>query len=204
MAFRKIVETAIDRTKFAGLSLPMILKRPKYLILFILSFLLILYIFCFFGSGGSNWGLLWSGIPFASKIELLGRVATSMLECFRSLYSISLVLLSLLQALIIVQLVFSWRNREKDAAIDGASTGSIGAVLSFVALGCPSCGVGLLAPILSGIAGASAAALAETIGIFLTVIAFILLIFTVIRLGYIDYVLIINQKAPKEEHAKSH
>jgi hypothetical protein len=102
-----------------------------------------------------------------------------------------------------MQLIFTRRHREKNVALDSASTGGIGAILGFVALGCPSCGIGLLTPILSAIAGSAATALAESIGRFFTFAAFALLLFTTVRLGYIDYI-IISSKNYKEEHAKSH
>ena len=57
-------------------------------------------------------------------------------------------------------------------------------------------------PIISAVAGASAVAMAETISQIFTIIAFGLLIFTILRLGYIDYVLAsVNNR--KEKHAKS-
>jgi uncharacterized membrane protein len=110
--------------------------------------------------------------------------------------------MALLQGVIIMQLVFTWKNRERDMAIDGASTGTIAAILGFITLGCPSCGVGLLSAILTAIAGTGAAVLAERIGFILIILAFILMIYTIIRLGYIDYVIISSKKA-KESHAKS-
>ena len=100
--------------------------------------------------------------------------------------------------MLLLALVFAWRHREKSVALDGASTGGIGAILGFVALGCPSCGIGLLMPLLTAIAGAGAAALAESIGHIFTIIAFVLLIFTIVRLGYIDYVLIQSEMAKRK------
>jgi len=203
MAIRKIAETIADRSKFALVSSGYILRRPKYLCGFIFSFLIILYIFSFFRDGSSNWQLIWSGLAINQKIEILGRAGAGILDNFTSLYGITIIFLSLLQAAVITHLVFAWRHREKNVALDGASTGGVGAILGFVALGCPSCGVGLLMPLLSAIAGASAAALAESIGLIFTILAFGLLLFTIIRLGYINYV-IISSRNYKEEHAKSH
>ena len=103
----------------------------------------------------------------------------------------------------IMLLIFAWRNREKEHAIDGASTGSIGAIFGFVALGCPTCGVSLLAPLLTAIAGAGAMAAAESVSRVLTILAFILLIYTVIKLGYISFITISTKKYKEKKHAKS-
>lgn len=147
--------------------------------------------------------MLWSGLPFGRKMEVLGRVFPAMLDNFGSLYGWTIVLLAFLQAVIIMQLVFAWRHREKDSALGGASTGGVGAALGFIALGCPSCGVGLLTPLLSAIAGGAAATLAEGASFVFTILAFALLVYTFIKLGYINYIIITNSNT-KEEYAKNH
>ncbi len=202
MAIRKIAETVADRTKFALLSLAELVKKPRYLVVGIVAFLVFLYLLAFFRDGGSNWQLVWSGLPLGDKLNVLGRVWLDVFVCHKSLYGVLIIFMALLQGTIIMQLVFTWRNRERDKAIDGASTGTIATILGFITLGCPSCGVGLLSAILAAIAGTGAAALAEQIGAVLIVIAFILMLYTVIRLGYIDFVIISSKKA-KESHAKS-
>ena len=203
MAIRKIIETVSDRSKFALVSTGYLFKKPKYLCVFLLSFLVFLYFLTFFRDGSSNWQLIWSGLAIDSKLEVLGRIFPAILENFCSFYGLTIIFLSLLQGVILMQIVFAWRNREKEQSLNTASTGGVGAILGFLALGCPSCGIGLLTPLLSAIAGASAVALSETIGYILTILAFGLLIFSIIRLGYINYIIIAN-KNYKEEHAKGH
>ncbi len=203
MAVRTIIETVSDRSKFALVSTVYLLKKRKYLLSFLISFFVFLFFLTFFRDGSSNWQLIWSGLPLDRKLEVIGKIFPAMLENFISLYGVTIIFLSFFQAIVIMQIIFAWRNREKNGALDSASTGGIGAILGFIALGCPSCGVGLLTPLLSAIAGASAVALAETIGHIFTILAFALLLFSIIRLGYINYV-IIGSKNYKEEHAKSH
>ena len=203
MAIRKIIETVSDRSKFALVSTGYLLKKPKYLLIFLFSFVVFIYFLTFFRDGNSNWQLIWSELGIERKIEVLGRVFPAMLENFGSFYGISIIFLSLFQAVIVAQLVFAWRHREKDQQLHGASTGGIGALLGFVTLGCPSCGIGLLAPMFSAIAGAGAVALTDAIGQIFSILAFALLLFAIIRLGYINYI-IISSKNYKEGHAKSH
>ena len=199
MAIRKIIETISDRSKFALLSTGRILRKIKYLAIFLVSLFIFLYILSFFKDGSGNWQLLWSGLAIDRKIQILGRVFADIFSNFTSLYGVTIIFLSLLQALVVMHLVFAWKHREKNHALDGASTGGIGAILGFVALGCPSCGIGLLTPLLSAIAGASAVALAEGISQLFTIAAFLLMIFTIIRLGYINYIIISSNK---EEHGE--
>lgn len=209
MVFRKITKkvkyllsTLADRTKFAIVSIGYLLRRPKYLACFLISLFLFLYILSFFKNGNGNLLLLFSGISFGMKMELLGRVAVDILGNFTDLYGLLIIALSILQALTIMLLIFAWRHREKEHAIDGASTGSIGAIFGFVALGCPTCGVSLLAPLLTAIAGTGAMAAAEGVSRVLIILAFILLIYTVIKLGYISFITIGSKKYKEKKHAK--
>ncbi len=202
--FKRLLETASDRSKLALVGIGRLLKRPKYLITFLISLLLLLFILNFFKDGNTNWALMTSGLEFSRKLEVLGRVCGEILLNFCSLHGVMIILMALMQALIIPLLIHSWRCRAKEQALDGASTGSIGSVLGFVALGCPSCGVGLLTPILTAIAGTSAMALAENVSRIFSALALLLLLYTTIKLGYITYVNISNEQSKKEQHAKSH
>ena len=203
MAVRKIIETISDRAKFSLISTSYVLKKPKYLILCLASFLIFVYFLTFFRDGNSNWQLIWSGLPFSRKLEVLGRIFPAIVENFTSMYGVTIIFLSLFQAIVIAQLVFAWRHRDKTSAINGASTGGIAAVFGFLALGCPTCGIGLLTPVLSAIAGSAAVSLAESLGYIFTIIAFLLLFYTIIQLGYTNYISIINERH-EEEHAKRH
>lgn len=190
MAIRKIAETAFDRLKFACASTGLIIKRPKAVLLFLLSLLVFLYFLTFFRDGSSNWQLIWSGLAFDQKLEVMGRIFPAIAENFCSFYGATIILLSLIQALIVVHLVFAWRHRERDAVLNSASTSGVGAIFGFIALGCPSCGIGLLTPLLSAIAGGAAVALAEGLGYVFTALAFVLLIYSFVKLGYTNYVTI--------------
>ena len=197
-------ESFCDRVKCTLVAIYELWHNPKYLSCFVISFLLFLFVLSFFKDGDSNWQLLWSGLAFDRKLAMLGQVCLSILTNFISWSGLVIVLMSLLQALVVMLLVFAWRHRQKESVIDGASTGGIGAIFGFIALGCPSCGVGLLTPILTTIAGAGAMAMAETVSNIFTILALILLFYTVIKLGYINYVTITAAKATKNKEEKSH
>ena len=204
ISLRTFFETTIDHCKLSVSGILKLLKRPKYLIAFLLSLFCFLFILSFFKDGSGNWSLLWSPLGFSRKISLIGQVLLDILANFSSLYGIIILLMALLQALIVPLLIYTWKQRVQDAknkdnAIDGASTSGIGAILGFVALGCPSCGVGLLMPILTAIAGASALAVAETVSHLFTIVAFWLLFYTVVRLGYLSFINICNEKSKEEK-----
>lgn len=206
---KQLFETFTDRCKLAMVGTFELLKRPKYLAAGLISLVIFLFILSFFKDGDSNWLLLTSGLDMGRKMEVIGRTFAGILQNFTSLYGVIITIMAILQALIIPLLIYTWKQRARDAknkdnALDGASTGSIGAILGFIALGCPTCGVGLLMPILTAIVGAGALAMAETVSNIFTIVAFVLLFYTVIKLGYITFVNLSAEKYKKEKkHAKS-
>ena len=199
---KNLFETFIDRCKFAVVGYKYLLSRPRYVVALVISFLIFLYVLSQLQNSGANWQLLWSGLDFGRKMEIFGRSLFSMLENFTSFMGIVIVLLALMQSLCVAGIVFAIRHRQKDEAINGASAGSIASILAFVTLGCPTCGMTLLTPLLTMIAGTSAVALAEKLGIILSIVAFVLLFFTLIHLGYLIFVNVSAERA-KEKHAKS-
>ena len=197
-----LFETFVDRTKFAVVGYKYLLSRPRYIIALAISFLIFLYILSQLQNGGSNWQLLWSGLDFGRKMEVFGLSLLSMLENFTSFLGVLIVFLALMQSLCVAGIVFAIRHRQKDDAINGASAGSIASILAFVTLGCPTCGMTLLTPLLTMVAGTGAIALAERLGIILSIVAFVLLFFTLVQLGYQIFVNVSAERA-KEKHAKS-
>ena len=195
-------ESFVDRTKFALVGYKYLLQKPRYITALIISFLIFLYILTQLQDGGSNWQLLWSGLDFGRKMQVFGMSLFAMLQNFTSLMGVVIVILALMQSLCVAGIVFAIRHRQKDDAINGASTGSIASILAFVTLGCPTCGMTLLTPLLTMIAGTSAVALAEKLGVILSIVAFVLLFFTLVQLGYQIFVNVSAERA-KEKHAKS-
>ncbi len=190
-------EAFTNKAKYAVVGCGYCVRRPKYIALFVASFLFFLFFLTFFRDGNGNWQLLWSGLSFGYKMKVLGLVCLAMFGNFASLYGISLIFLSLLQALAIALIVFAWRNRKREAALDGASAGGFASLLGFATLGCPTCGISFLTPILSALAGASATMLAERIGTVLSILAFALLLYAIVKLGYTVYIIVGTSK--KEE-----
>ena len=200
--FKDWCAEAADHTKLATIGAGYCIRRPKYLTAFIISFLFFLFLMTFFSDGTSNWHLLWSHISIGDKIEMLGGVSLKMLENFRSLYGIAIILICLMQGLVIMLLIFNYRNREKSVAVEGIQNSGIASVISLLALGCPGCGISIFTPILTAVAGASATVLAERIGIFCAVAAFALLFYTFVKLGFFVFITVSARKY-KEKNEKN-
>ncbi len=188
-----------NKAKYAIVGAGYCLRRPKYLIAFIISTVFFLYILTFFRDGNSNWLLLWSGLSSGRKFELIERVFLEMFTNFASFYGVLLFFLSLLQGLTVAQIIYTWRNRRKSDALSGVGRGGVASLLGFAAMGCPGCGVSFLTPILTAIIGTGASFVAERVSIILAIVAFALLIYANINLGYIIFIIAGNGKHKKEK-----
>ena|GEM_PF-1671866 len=185
MKMRGRWERWVDDTKLACVGVGMVLKKPKYVIIGVLAVLLFAYILTLFKDGTSTWGLLWSNISFGDKIQLKFEVWGRVLGNLSSLWGLVLMLLALLQGLTVMLLVFGWRARVRSKhTAAGLEAGGVGTAISFLALGCPTCGTSLLVPILTTALGSGAAVMAETLGWVLATAAVVLLLHAARRLGY--------------------
>ncbi len=197
---RNKCELILDHVKLAMVGSGFCLSRKKYALMFALCSFGFLYFLTFFQSGNSNLQLLFSHLEAEQKLELLGHVFLACFHNFLSFEGLSLVLLSLLQGLAVILMVYVWRHKKQDVVLSTASTSTVASALGFVALGCPSCGISLLTPILSAIAGASAGLLAEKVNVILTLVAYALLFYSICKLGYLVFV-IVTAARYKEKHA---
>ncbi len=171
-SFRQKLSSFGDKALLACQGAKGLLCQPAYLAIFVVSALVFAYIFTFFRDGTVNWSLLLSGLPFADKLGILGQGFLNIFANVRDLYGISILVMSLLQGLCIALMVYAWKHRERNSALDGASTGGIGAILGFIALGCPSCGVTFVTPILTAIGGMGAMALIESVSRIFMILSF--------------------------------
>ncbi|MFV0484810.1 MAG: hypothetical protein ACK5MU_01080 [Candidatus Saccharimonadales bacterium] len=199
---RNTLDLWVDETKMSIVGIGVALKRPKTIIATTVFPLLFAYILTLFKNGTGTWNLFWSGIPFGGKLNAGLSVWQRVLENFTSWDGLLIILLSVLQGLTIAMLLYVWKNREKKAAVAGLEAGGVGTALGFLALGCPSCGISLLTPLLTTIAGTGAMALADTLGWIFMILAFILLLHALRRMGYSAFIMK-SSKRHKEKHAKS-
>ncbi|MCL1839587.1 hypothetical protein FWF89_01110 [Candidatus Saccharibacteria bacterium] len=185
MKVRNVLELWVDDTKMALVGIGMVMRRPKYVLIGVAAFLFFGYILTMFKDGTSTWSLLWSGIGFGDKVLLSLEVGGRMFGNLFDLWGLVLMVLALMQGLTIALLVFGWRSKiSKKATAAGLEAGSVGTVISLLALGCPACGTSLLMPFLTTVLGSSAAVMGEILGWVLVVLAMVLLLHAARRLGY--------------------
>ena len=170
--------------------------------------------FCFFGilinllAGGFSKFELMAATGFSGTITILK-------DAFLSVFGVNQVfldwlptfLISLLQGILIGLIVLLWQKKQKD---NSANLEKAGIITGLIALGagCPTCGTTLLTPLLGAIFSTGSLAIAGAISTIATILAVIIAILSLKRLGLETYVIIINErylakKLSGENHAKA-
>ena len=113
--------------------------------------------------------------------------------------------ISLLQGTLIGLIVLLWQKKKAQNAANLEKAGIITGLIALGA-GCPTCGTTLLTPLIGAIFSTGGLAIAGTISTIVTILAIIIAILSLKRLGEETYVIIINEKylkKTKEHREKS-
>ena len=151
-----------------------------------------------------------------SKFELMGAVGFGgsmkiLFDSFLSIFGVNQIfvewlptfLLALLQGLLVGLIVFLWQKKREG---NSANVEKAGIITGLVALGagCPTCGTTLLTPLLGAIFSTGSIAIAGAISIVVTILAVVIAILSLKKLGVEAYVIIVNERyLEKHEKAKN-
>ncbi len=161
--------------------------------------------FLFFGllmnllSGGTTKFELMTATGFIGSLKILGN---SFLAIFGFNHAfldwLPIFLLSVLQGILlgIIALLTHKKRPDKSASKVTDNLGSAGIITGLIALGagCPTCGVTLITPLIGAVFSTGSLAIAGAVSSVLTVIAIIIAILSLKRLGEEVYVIIINEQ----------
>ena len=149
-----------------------------------------------------------------SKFELMGAVGFSgsmkiLLDAFLSIFGVNQIfvewlptfLLALLQGILVGMIVFLWQKKREG---NSANVEKAGIITGLVALGagCPTCGTTLLTPLLGAIFSTGSLAIAGVISAVVTILAVVIAILSLKRLGVEAYVIIVYERY-LEKHEKA-
>ena len=155
-----------------------------------------------------------------SKFELMGAVGFGgsmkiLLDAFLSIFGVNQIfiewlptfLLALLQGILVGLIIFLWQKKKQAGDANSANVEKAGIITGLVALGagCPTCGTTLLTPLLGAIFSTGSLAIVGVISTVVTILAVVIAILSLKRLGVEAYVIIVNEKylARKNEKAKN-
>ena len=195
-----------DEFILAGKGIVLATKEKRFWYGFIPSFL-------FFGilmnllSGGFSKFELMSAVGFPANLKII-------LDSFLAIFGynqpfldwLPIFSISILQGILIGLIVLLWKKKKEQ---NSANLERAGIITGLIALGagCPTCGTTLLTPLIGAIFSTGSLAIAGTISTIITILAIVIAILSLKRLGEETYVTIINEKylarKKKEKNEKS-
>lgn len=196
-----------DEFVLAGKGILLATKEKRFWYGFIPSFFFFGLLINLLQGGFSKFELMHAlGFPYCFKI-----IADSFLAIFgvnQPFFDwLPVFAISLLQGILIGLIVLLWQKKKDQ---NSANLEKAGIITGLIALGagCPTCGTTLLTPLLGAVFSTGSLAIAGTISIIVTMLAIIIAILSLKRLGEETYVIIINEeylarKSKKEANAKS-
>lgn len=144
-------------------------------------------------------------LGFPENLQILWNSFASILGVNQPFFDwLPIFLISLLQAILIGLITLLWKKKQDQ---NSANLERAGIITGLIALGagCPTCGTTLLTPLIGTIFSTGSLAIAGAISTIVTILAIVIAILSLKRLGLEVYVTIINEKylaRKKEENEK--
>ncbi|MBR3324027.1 hypothetical protein IKG24_00615 [Candidatus Saccharibacteria bacterium] len=190
----------LDDFILAGKGILMATKEKRFWYGFIPTFIFFAMLINLLAGGFSKFQLMYA-TGFSGSMVILR-------DAFLSIFGINQIFidwlptffLALLQGVLVGLIVFLW-HKKKEATANSSSTNSAnvekaGIITGLIALGagCPTCGTTLLTPLLGAIFSTGSLAIAGVISCLVTILAVVIAILSLKRLGVETYVIIVNEK----------
>lgn len=159
--------------------------------------------FIFFGilmnllSGGTSKFELMGALGFPHNLQIIG---SSFLAIFGVDQAFSdwlpIFLIAILQGILIGLIILLWDKKREKPGQNSENLEKAGIITGLIALGagCPTCGATLLTPLLGAIFSTGSLAIAGAISSIVTILAIIIAILSLKRLGLETYVIIVNER----------
>ena len=190
-----------DDFVLAGKGILLATKKKRFWFGFIPTFIFFAMLINLLAGGFSKFELM-AATGLDGTMKILG-------DAFLSIFGINQIfvdwlptfLLAFLQGILIGLITFLWQKKKE---ANSANLEKAGLITGLIALGagCPTCGTTLLTPLLGAIFSTGSLAIAGAISIIVTILAVIVAILSVKRLGLETYVIIIDEKY-RRKHAES-
>lgn len=174
-------------------------REKRFIVGFLVAFL-------FFGTlmnllaGGTAKFELMGAVGLAGALRIVG-------EALAGVFGVQMIflewlpvfLMALLQGILIGLIVLLWHKKrvtDAEGTSNSANMEKAGIVTGLIALGagCPTCGTTLLTPLLGAVFSTGGLAVAGVLSNLVTLVAILVALFSVKRLGLETYVIIVNEK----------
>ena len=159
--------------------------------------------FIFFGmlmnllAGGTSKFELMGALGFPENLQIL---TSSFIAIFGInqpfLDWLPIFLIATLQGILIGLIVLLWDKKRSEKGQNAENLEKAGLITGLIALGagCPTCGATLITPLIGAVFSTGSLAIAGTISTIVTILAIIIAILSLKRLGVETYAIIVNEK----------
>jgi hypothetical protein len=175
----------LKRWRVAGGGIGQVLRRPKYLVFALIIAGIFVIILSLLSVGTTDIALIFGpGLDYAGRLQVLGANLGGFFVNLLSPANFLILLLSLAQGVLFALIIFyaKYQKRLDDRGVLG---GSAAGILALIAAGCPTCGTSLLMPVLTALFSSAAYTIFASLSLLVMVIAFIFVLFSLRRLGWL-------------------
>ena len=187
----------LDEFVLAGKGIFLVRKEKRFLIGFIVSFLLFGTLMNLLAGGFSKFELMGT-LGFPEGLKIIG-------SAFLGVFGVNMIFsdwlfmffIAFLQGLLIGLIAFIWNKKSEN---NSANVEKAGIITGLIALGagCPTCGTTLITPLLGAIFSTGGLAATGVISGVVTALAVIIAILSLKRIGLETYAIMINEKYMKK------
>ncbi|MBR3386384.1 hypothetical protein IKG68_02340 [Candidatus Saccharibacteria bacterium] len=168
-------------------------KEPKFWIGFVVAFVFFGTLMNLLAGGTSKFQLMWAlGMPRSLEIiwsAIIGVFGVNM----PFMEWLPVFALALLQGILIGLIVLLWNKKRTESAANVEKAGIITGLIALGA-GCPTCGTTLLTPLIGAIFSTGSLAIAGALSMIVTIVAVIVALLSLKRIGVETYVIMVNEK----------
>lgn len=200
----------LDEFVLAGKGILLATKERRFWYGFIPSFI-------FFGmlmnllAGGTSKFELMGALGFPANLQIIGSSFIAIFGIGQPFLDwLPIFCISVLQGILIGLITLLWDKKRHQKGANSENLEKAGIITGLIALGagCPTCGATLITPLIGAIFSTGSLAIAGTISTIVTILAILIAIFSLKRLGVETYAIIVNEKylarkAKKEQREKS-
>lgn len=187
----------LDDFVLAGKGILLATREKRFWYGFVPGFLIFGFLINMLAGGFSKFELM-GALGFPDSFKIIGDSFLGIFGYKQAVLDwLPMFFLAFLQGILIGVITLLWKKkREASASSNSANLEKAGIITGLIALGagCPTCGTTLLTPLLGVIFSGGGMAAAGTISTIVTVLAVVIAILSLKRLGVEIYVTIVNEK----------
>ncbi|MBR3180021.1 hypothetical protein IKF57_00605 [Candidatus Saccharibacteria bacterium] len=187
----------LDDFVLAGKGILLATREKRFWYGFVPGFLIFGFLINMLAGGFSKFELM-GALGFPDSFKIIGDSFLGIFGYKQAVLDwLPMFFLAFLQGILIGIITLLWKKkREASASSNSANLEKAGIITGLIALGagCPTCGTTLLTPLLGVIFSGGGMAVAGTISTIVTVLAVVIAILSLKRLGVEIYVTIVNEK----------